>query len=264
MYACTHINHLAPTAKYWYRHYEPRAILYDAPPSVAAVASSHASLTLHTSQHHQPIHLFYPQNPQATPRNTAAFTMDTLLGIKGDGFVLIAADASAARSILVFKTDQDKIAQLDSHKLLAAAGPNADCSNLTEYVQKNMALYEFNNDLKLGTHAAANFIRRTLATALRKGPYQTNLLLGGFDEKDGASLYFMDYLGSMQKLNFGAQGYAANFTLSIFDREYKEGLTLAEAEEILEKAKKELAVRFLISQPKWIMKVVDKDGVRTL
>jgi 20S proteasome alpha/beta subunit len=190
--------------------------------------------------------------------------MDTLLGIKGDGFVLLAADASAARSILVFKTDQDKIAPLDSHKLLAAAGPNADCSNLTEYVQKNMALYEFNNDLKLGTHAAANFIRRTLATALRKGPYQTNLLLGGFDEKDGASLYFIDYMGSMQKLNFGAQGYAANFTLSIFDREYKEGLSLAEAEEILEKAKKELAVRFLISQPKWIMKVVDKDGVRTL
>ena len=47
--------------------------------------------------------------------------MDSLLGIKGDGFVLIAADASAGRSILVFKTDQDKIMALDSHKLLASA-----------------------------------------------------------------------------------------------------------------------------------------------
>lgn len=47
--------------------------------------------------------------------------MDSLLGIKGDGFVLIAADASAGRSILVFKTDQDKIMELDSHKLLASA-----------------------------------------------------------------------------------------------------------------------------------------------
>lgn len=47
--------------------------------------------------------------------------MDSLLGIKGGGFVLIAADASAGRSILVFKTDQDKIMKLDSHKLLASA-----------------------------------------------------------------------------------------------------------------------------------------------
>ena len=37
-----------------------------------------------------------------------------------------------------------------------------------------------------------------LATALRRGPYQTNLLLGGFDEKDGAALYYLDYLASMQ------------------------------------------------------------------
>ena len=161
----------------------------------------------------------FPRSPLSSTRSdlqhrtSIAAAMDTLLGIKGDGFVLIAADASAARSILVFKTDQDKIAALRQYKLLAAAGPNADCSNLTEYVQKNMALYEFNNDLKLGTHAAANFIRRTLATALRKGPYQTNLLLGGFDEKDGAALYFLDYLGSMQKVNFGAQRLCFEFHL---------------------------------------------------
>lgn len=37
-----------------------------------------------------------------------------------------------------------------------------------------------------------------LAKALRKGPYQTNILLGGYDEKDGAALYFIDYLASMQ------------------------------------------------------------------
>ncbi len=52
-------------------------------------------------------------------------------------------------------------------------------------------------------HTAANFIRRTLATALRKGPYQTNLLLGGWDEKDGAALYYIDYMGSLQKVDFG-------------------------------------------------------------
>lgn len=43
-----------------------------------------------------------------------------------------------------------------------------------------------------------------LATALRKGPVQTQLLLGGVDKKaegkDLASLYWMDYLGTLQQV----------------------------------------------------------------
>lgn len=67
-----------------------------------------------------------------------------------------------------------------------------------------------------------------------------------------------------QKLNFGAHGYGSNFTLSVFDREWKEGLTLEEATAVMKHAIHELKVRFLISQPNWVLKVVDKDGVRTL
>jgi len=37
-----------------------------------------------------------------------------------------------------------------------------------------------------------------LARALRRGPYQTNLLLAGYDEADGPALYYMDYLASLQ------------------------------------------------------------------
>ena len=52
-----------------------------------------------------------------------------------------------------------------------------------------------------------------LATALRKGPFQANLLLAGFDAKEGASLYYIDYLGSMQRVETGAHGYGSYFTL---------------------------------------------------
>ena len=109
-------------------------------------------------------------------------------------FVILAADASAARSILVFKHDQDKVIQkyrlfflscfllffdfnifvysrkfsiqytfqivtLDSHKLLVGAGTAADCVNFNEFIGKNMKLYELNNDIQLSTKAAANYIR---------------------------------------------------------------------------------------------------------
>lgn len=135
------------------------------------------------------------------------------------------------------------------------------------YVAKNLKLYELSNDgLKLSTHAQANFCRGELAKALRKGPFQVNVILGGYDEKTptGGSLYVMDYLGSCTKANYGAQGYASNFCLSIMDRDWDEGLTEDQAVKIVEHCIRELQMRFLINQSNFIIKVIDKDGLRTL
>lgn len=190
--------------------------------------------------------------------------MDSTFALVGDGFVILAADASAARSILVFKHDEDKIMALDSHKLLVGAGVPADTSAFNEYISKNLKLYELNNDVKLGTQATANYIRNELATALRKGPYQTNILLGGHDSVDGTSLYTMDMYAYLSKVNFGAHGYAANFILSVFDRDWKKGMNLEEGLEVVRKCIHELKTRFLISQPVFVIKVVDQNGVKVV
>ncbi|CAM9583396.1 unnamed protein product [Scytosiphon promiscuus] len=192
--------------------------------------------------------------------------MDTLLGIAGEGFVVIAADAQVARSILLYKNDMDKIAHLADNKALASAGPQSDCVAFTEYISKNMALYELNNDVRLTTKAAANFIRGELAKALRKGPFQTQLLMGGVDKraegKAEASLFWLDYLGTMQKVPYGAHGYGAAFTLSVMDREYIKGLSLDEALGIIDNCIKELHTRFLIAQKNFVIKVVTAEGIK--
>merc|ERR1719240_2086119 len=112
--------------------------------------------------------------------------------------------------------------------------------------------------------AGALALALQLATALRKGPYQTNILLGGYDAGAGPSLYFLDYLASLQKVNFGCHGVASNFLLSIFDREWKEGLKEDEALEIVKKCIKELHTRFLVSQPTFTVKIVDSNGIRVM
>lgn len=192
--------------------------------------------------------------------------MDTVLGIAFDGGVIIAADQVNARSILTYQSNLDKVVQLSSHSAMGVSGPNSDLVNFSEYISKNFALYQLsNNGLQLSTAAQANFCRNELAKALRKGPYQVNVLLGGYDKKTSkGSLYWMDYLAALSKVNYGAQGYASNFCLSIMDRDYKEGLTQDEAVEIIEKCIKELQMRFLLNQSNFMIKVVDKDGVRVV
>ena len=190
--------------------------------------------------------------------------MECTLALVGDGYCLVAADRNAARSIICFKKDEDKVTVLDSHKIMGSSGAQADTVCFTEYVQKNMALYEISNGLKLSTPAAASFVRNELAVALRKGPYQTNLLLGGFDEEHGASLYYLDYLASSNKVNYGCHGYVSSFVLSIFDREWVPNMTEAQGLELLKKCIDEIQVRFLVHMPEFTVKIVDKDGVRVL
>eukprot|EP00804_Cyclotella_cryptica_P022855 CCRYP_005047-RA/>CCRYP_005047-RA protein AED:0.45 eAED:0.45 QI:145/1/1/1/1/1/3/110/202 len=193
--------------------------------------------------------------------------MDTVFGVAYNGGVVLATDQVNARSILMYQQNLDKIAELSSHSAMGVSGPNCDLVNFSEYISKNLKLYELSNDgLKLSTHAQANFCRGELAKALRKGPYQVNVILGGYDAKvpTGGSLYVMDYLGSCAKVNYGAQGYASNFCLSIMDRDWEEGLTEEQAVKIVEHCIRELQMRFLINQSNFIIKVIDKDGLRTL
>ena len=89
-------------------------------------------------------------------------------------------------------------------------------------------------------------------------------MLAGYDDKDGVGLYYMDYMASLSKVGFGAHGYCANFVLSVFDREWKEGLSVNEALDVVRKCLHELRTRFMISQPVFIVKIVDKDGTRVL
>jgi 20S proteasome subunit beta 4 len=155
--------------------------------------------------------------------------------------------------------------KLSDKLLMLCAGESGDTVQFAEYIQKNIQLYKMRNGYELSPHAAANFTRKNLADFLRsRTPYAVNMLLAGHDDTDGASLYFMDYLASLNKVPYGAHGYGALFSLSIMDRLYRRDLSQDEAVEILKKCLAEVQKRFLINLPAFQVKVVDKDGIHEL
>jgi hypothetical protein len=52
--------------------------------------------------------------------------MECVFGLVGNDFAIVVADTSAVHSILVHKSNEDKIMFLDSHKLIAASGEPGD------------------------------------------------------------------------------------------------------------------------------------------
>ncbi|XP_075506803.1 proteasome subunit beta type-2-A-like [Primulina tabacum] len=188
--------------------------------------------------------------------------MESVFGLVGKDFAIVAADTSAVHSILVHKTNEDKIMVLDSHKLMGASGETGDRVQFTEYIQKNVALYQFRNGIPLTTAAAANFTRGELATALRKNPYMVNIILGGYDKDVGPSLYFLDYIASLHKVDKAAFGYGSYFALAMMDRHHRQDMTVEEAIELVDKCILEIRTRLVVAPPNFVIKIVDKDGAR--
>lgn len=190
--------------------------------------------------------------------------MDTAIGICGKDFVMIAMDMSQIRSIVILKSDEEKIVKLDSNKILALTGENGDRVAFSEYIKKNMALYNLRNDVSLSVHAAANFTRKELAIALRKNPYQVNMLLGGWDEENGPALYYIDYLASMTKIPFAVHGYASFFVSGILDKVCKADMTIDEVKSAMSNCLNEISKRFLVNTARYSIKMVDKTGVHVI
>jgi len=189
---------------------------------------------------------------------------DSIIGLVGKDFVIMAADMSQTRSILMLKSDEEKMFNITNRIIIGASGEAGDRAQFCPFIEKNINLYELRTGVPLSVHGAANFVRRELHDALRKGPYMVNLLLGGVDKEGEPSLYFMDYLASMSKVDFGCQGYAGHFLLGLLDRHYKKNMSIDECVELLRQCVKELKIRFLLGNAQYLVKVSDKDGIRKL
>ncbi|KAH0853663.1 hypothetical protein HID58_092985 [Brassica napus] len=180
--------------------------------------------------------------------------MECVFGLVGNGFAIVAADTSAVHSILVHKNNEDKIMLLDSHKLIAASGEPGDRVQFTEYVQKNVSLYQFRNGIPLTTAAAANFTRGELATALRKNPYSVNILMAGYDKEAGASLYYIDYIATLHKVD---KEHSVTAHTSLSPRWTGTSAVTCPLKKPLNWS------RLVIAPPNFVIKIVDKDGART-
>ena len=190
--------------------------------------------------------------------------MEYVMGIKGKGFAMVCTSATAVQQIITMKHDEDKILPLGTHTMMATSGEPGDRVQFSEFVAANARLYALRNKSKLSTKALANFTRGELATALRKGPKSTNLLVAGYDKGKGASLYFLDYLATLHSMNIAGYGYGSWFVLSMYDRMWHPDLTEAEALEMMRLGIEEVKNRLVVASPTYTVKIVDENGIRTI
>ena len=71
--------------------------------------------------------------------------MECLIGMAFNDFVMVAADQTNARSIMVMKDDQNKFFNLSDRLVMAVSGESGDTNQFAEYIAKNIQLYKMRN-----------------------------------------------------------------------------------------------------------------------
>nr|CDS26117.1 proteasome (prosome macropain) subunit beta [Hymenolepis microstoma] len=191
--------------------------------------------------------------------------MEYVIGIAFKDFAIVAADARLGVSIITLKDDVDKTFELSKHCLLAACGEPGDAVQFAEFIQQNMQLYEIRNGYELSPLSTANFTRGKLAEALRtRNAYHVNSILAGYDPESGAKVYYMDYLASLIDLPYAVHGHGGYVTLGILDSEYDPAMNKDAALNLVKMCVAELRKRFLLNFDRFVVKIVDKDGIKRL
>ena len=186
--------------------------------------------------------------------------MDSIFALKGSDYVIMVNETTVNHSIFKLRHQFDKSTNLSNNCVAAFAGDHADRANFGSYIRRNIDYSRFRHNRDLTINEIANLIRNQLAEALRKQPYQVNILLGGVD-KEGVQLYWIDYLGTLAEVPYGAHGYAGYFISSVLSNFWKPDLDKETALKLVNGAINELRTRFIIAQDNFIVKIVDKNGI---
>ncbi len=180
----------------------------------------------------------------------------TTLGIVYKDGVLFAVKKRAQKII----NPGEKIVEIDDHIMVTTAGLVADARVLIDSArvkaQQNRLIYDYPISVyKLTKYIADKQQLYTQYGGVR--PYGVSFLVGGYVDKAG--LYETDPSGIIIECKARSIGSGSEKINELFNKEYKEGMSLEEA---IELAIKGLKIVSKVSKKDILFKYVDKEGIR--
>jgi proteasome beta subunit len=144
-----------------------------------------------------------------------------------DGIAL-AADTRASAGFFIADRHVMKIQKIDHHIGMTMAGGVADAQNLVDLLRYNANIYRLSNKKPIPIKSAARLCSNVLFNQ-RYYPYYVQIILGGYDEYEGAQIYNIDLFGSMTTEKFISTGSGSPVAYGYLESEYKEDVTVNEA-----------------------------------
>src|ERR687892_1174458 len=179
-----------------------------------------------------------------------------------DGVVL-AADTRASAGFFIADRNVMKIQKVDRHLGMTIAGGVADAQNLVDVMRYNANIYRITNREVMPVNSAARLCSNVLFNQ-RYFPYYVQIILAGYDNKDGGQIYNIDLFGSITSEKYISTGSGSPVAYGYLESEYKEGSSVNEAYKIAIQAIAAAIRRNSGTGDNINAVIIDKDGYREL
>ena len=179
-----------------------------------------------------------------------------------DGIVL-AADTRASAGFFIADRHVMKIQKVDRHLGMTIAGGVADAQNLVDIMRYNANIYRISNKELMPVKSASRLCSNVLFNQ-RYFPYYVQVIVAGYDNKDGGQIYNIDLFGSMTSEKFISTGSGSPVAYGYLESEFKQGLSVNDAYKVAIRAIAAAIRRNAGTGDNINAVIIDKDGYREL
>jgi proteasome beta subunit len=180
------------------------------------------------------------------------------VAVKCKDGVVLGNDRRATWGYTVTNKSTKKVFQLTNYIGIAAYGLIGDFQMLTKIMKAQANLYKLDARERITTKSMGKLLSNYLYSR-KMYPLYTNLIVAGMD-KDGPKLYTLDAIGSLIPEDYGTAGTGMMLSMGILEAEYDSEMTVAQGEELVEKAIRNSIKRDAMSGNGIDILTITKDG----
>ena len=158
----------------------------------------------------------------------------TTIGLVFKDGVILAAEKRVSYGYFIISKSGKKVFKITETIGAACAGLVSDMQSLIRDVEAYANLYRLDNNRPITVKATSKVMANLLFNS-RFMPLITQTIVGGIDD-EGASLYVLDVLGSLIPDKYTAVGTGAEIAIGMLEEDYKDGMNLKEAKDLLIRA----------------------------
>jgi len=189
-------------------------------------------------------------------------TGTTCIGITFKNGLLIAAD----RRVTSYKINSDsftKVFELSNNIVSTVSGSASDAQRFMRVIKGELKLLSYKNERDPYVSECAMILNSMQYSSSRQMGSIVGLILGGYDEKNGISLFDLSPDGTIVSHNgYVTSGSGSIFVDGVLDVSYKENMSEKEVVELVEKCFKVSFKNDNASGGGFIAKIITKDGIK--
>ncbi|KAJ1947697.1 Proteasome subunit beta type-1 [Kickxella alabastrina] len=186
----------------------------------------------------------------------------TIMAVEFDGGVVLGADSRTTTGAYIANRVTDKLTKVHDRIYCCRSGSAADTQAIADIVKYHLDMYTAQHGEAPTVKVAASLFQEICYQ--NKSGLMAGIIIAGYDERDGASVYDIPLGGSLHREPFSVGGSGSSYIYGYCDKVFRPNMTKEECVEFVKNTVSLAMTRDGSSGGVVRLAVIDKDSVERM